>query len=202
MDRRALTIVLASTAGLAVSGVNASVLSLDDATITASPGEAASHHWTDDGASLQIDSIDVFATSLELEDEAVLEVVAQSGSEESGDFGSIAFLPTAGDDAATGDFGDLTAPSSGDGSATSGGIPLASQGAGSKGMPSTSETESGGLLLPPDSGTTEDGRNLSVGPHRESNGTVGTDVTPIAVPGSGIAAIGSIVMVGSRRRRR
>lgn len=202
MNRAALALTIVAMGGFPAAMSHGVVISLGEASFTASLGEAPTRHWIDEASPIRIGSIDALPIFMGdvMGDVPALEVSQDSGAGEANDFGSIDLLEASWNGTVTGDIGDLTAPAPSEGSTTSVGTPLASQGADPKGMPSTSESESGGFA-PPDSGLTEDGRNLLVGPHSDFNGTAGTDLTPISVPGSGIAVLGSIAIAGFRRRR-
>ncbi|MGA1401300.1 MAG: hypothetical protein ACO38P_13035 [Phycisphaerales bacterium] len=198
MDRLAPIILTASVVGLAATApTHGSILSLGDQIFAASLGEVLQWDRIDAGTKTRLASIDLVPTVFKGEVSIGIEPDSASLPEDSADFGSLALLPISGEEAAVGDFSDLISPSSSTGSF--GGTTLASQSDGAKGMPSTSESESGGFA-PPDWSLTEDGRNLSVGPQTESNGTTGTDLTPVSVPGSGIAALGPLMIAGRRRR--
>ena len=198
MDRLATTILAASAVGIAATATSGSVLSLRDQAFTASLDEATRWDRIDEGSTTPLDSICLGLAVFEREASIAFELDPKSASENISTFVSPAMSPTSGEEVAVDDFGDLMAPSSSTG--LDGGMPLSSQSDGIKGMPSTSESESGGFA-PPTSGTFDDGRSVSSGPRIGSNGTAGTDLTPISVPGSGIAALASLAIARFRRRR-
>jgi hypothetical protein len=127
--------------------------------------------------------------------------VVWSGAEASSSIDLLSSTPEA---TASGAFNDLLASgsSSSSDSTPSGGVPLASTSGGSKGMPSTSETESSGSSWP-GTDSTQDGQNLSSGERTGSSGASGTDLPPAqSVPGSGVAAVALMGLASASRRRR
>jgi hypothetical protein len=204
VNGQALMIAAATIAGLAGAAAHGGTLTLGDEAFTASVDEVALWPTEVDAKvrlrlSAELDAGDDGRASLEA-------ATAERSDDATGivGTGSIDLVSIEMETTSSGEFEDLLAPGSPTGSVVGSavGVPLASTDGGSKGVPSTSETESSGSSWP-GTDSTQDGQNLSSGERTGSSGASGTDLPPAqSVPGSGVAAVALMGLASASRRRR